>query len=139
MFCGSIFNKRRRQTKRQREASIKLRKDMDQLSAWVMELIRKPRASSNAASPSSFEGDEWIERQRTGDVIELSWACLAVAVSAEKERPKTRRVGDEVQSFSIVAASCLLKELDRVTKPTSMKGVRGGGVRVKPRQGKKLK
>jgi hypothetical protein len=135
VFCGSIFSKKSSQTKRQREASIKLGKEMDEISTWVVKLILEPSAPIDAAPPSPFEGDEWIETRRREDVIELAWACLVAAESAEKQRPNSRRRRDEVQSFSTVAACCLLKELDGVTKPTKTKGDGGGGVRVGASQG----
>ncbi|KAK7981199.1 FAD/NAD(P)-binding domain-containing protein [Apiospora arundinis] len=119
VFTGNIFNKSGVQTKRQRDRSTKLKEAFDRMSKTTVGLIRKNRH----AHDDEVEGPERADD--TGSTLglnndplaalELSLACLHVG-RRKQHNPSSGRWGqkgdDGFQSFKVVAASCVTRELD---------------------------
>ncbi|TWU72186.1 hypothetical protein ED733_001553 [Metarhizium rileyi] len=114
VFCGSVLNKRGTQTRRQRDASIRLKEDTDRIITWISKLIR---------NQGGYTGDDSADYRQSSDhgntdedeygALQLSWACLAVGCTEEPNKfsPMYHGTG-ELESFRVVAAACLLKELN---------------------------
>lgn len=106
-FCGFILNKRGGQTRRQHDSSKKLKEETDRVTAWIVELIRG-RGTGN--------DDETIASRVLGGseaALELCYACVAVGCIKDAGASSPLYHGTcELQSFSVVAACCLVKELN---------------------------
>ncbi|KHN97503.1 RNA-dependent RNA polymerase [Metarhizium album ARSEF 1941] len=110
VFCGSVLNKTGTQTRRQRDASIRLKEDTDRILTWICSLIR------NRIDDRRGHSGDWGRFEDNDDehvAIQLCWACLVVGCieQADNFGPTYHRTG-ELESFRIVAAACLLKELN---------------------------
>ncbi|KAH0496216.1 hypothetical protein TgHK011_003588 [Trichoderma gracile] len=115
-FCGSILNPRGSQTKRQRESSIKLKEEMDRVMSFFVKQMRDRGGDANGvtddvASMATEEGGR-SEREMM-NAVELCWACVVAGSAAILDRSHT---GDQkpLESFRVVAASCLVKELNEL-------------------------
>ncbi|KAL7906964.1 RdRP domain-containing protein [Trichoderma velutinum] len=113
-FCGSILNPKGSQTRRQRDSSIKLKEEMDRIMNFFTKQIRDRSggAIGNAddAASTSTDDDGQSERERM-NAVELCWAC--VVVGSEQDAADNHHGGEKThESFRVVAASCLVKELD---------------------------
>jgi hypothetical protein len=106
VFCGSIFNKRGSQTRRQRDSSIKLREEIDRVMDWIVKLMRE----SNALEGEDGEDEGSIEH---GDMaaLELCLACLVVGCVKEPKQEVAYQGNSQLNSFKLVAAGCVVKEL----------------------------
>jgi hypothetical protein len=124
VFCGFILNKRGAQTRRQGDSSIKLKDETDRIMTWIVKQIRDRGVVDGAETLSTATGvDETSSRWRE-DAIELCWACVAVGCNKEKAPPVYHGTG-ELESFRIVAACCLIKELNSLVRKMDM--LAGGG------------
>ncbi|CEI65400.1 hypothetical protein FVEN_g6183 [Fusarium venenatum] len=125
VFCGFILNKRGAQTCRQGDASIKLKEEIDSTMAWIIKLIRDRSVGDGAETLSTVtETDAATSRWRE-DAIELCWACVAVSCIEKENAPDVYHGDGELESFRIVAASCLVKELNSLAR--KMETVAGRG------------
>lgn len=118
VFTGFIFNKTGRQTNRQRDRSMKLKDEYDRVATWITKQLR---------SPTAVEGD-YAESHK--EAVELCFAALCDGVGYDEGGAKldtrSRRTLSAVQSFKVVAAAALLRELNVVDKVAQTRG-RGGG------------
>ena len=128
VFTGNIFNKSGVQTKRQRDRSTKLKEAFDRVSKTTMALIRKNK--------HGHDDDEVEEAGRGEDVgstvgmdsdplaaLELSLACLHVGRRKQQNLSGGRwgQKGDNgFQSFRVVAASCVTRELNLAVRHAEM-------------------
>ncbi|KAH7153076.1 RNA dependent RNA polymerase-domain-containing protein [Dactylonectria macrodidyma] len=106
-FCGFILNKRGGQTRRQRDSSKKLKEEIDRVTAWIVKLIRDRGVGNDDESVASsvLQGSE--------AAVELCWACVAVGCIKDASASSPLYHGTcELQSFRVVAACCLIKELN---------------------------
>lgn len=132
VFCGFILNKRGSQTRRQRDSSIKLKEEMDRHMAWMVKLIRDRGMGNDGDTATSVTGSVAESNRWMEDVIELCWACVAVGCVKEGGASPLYHGTGELQSFRVVAACCLLKELNNLTRKMEAAseggyvGVRGG-------------
>lgn len=117
-FCGSILNPKGSQTRRQRDSSIKLKEEMDRVMHFIVKLIRDRSGgvtgNEDDALSVATDNDGQSERERM-NAVELCWAC--VIVGGEKDSGKGQNHhGNEkpLESFRVVAASCLVKELNEL-------------------------
>ncbi|QUC19185.1 uncharacterized protein UV8b_03426 [Ustilaginoidea virens] len=94
VFCGSVLNLRGRQTRQQRDTSKKLKDEADRLMTWVSKLIRNQN--------SGDEPDTGKE-----EAVQLCMTCVVVGCATEERNSKQ----DQLHSFRVVAAACLLKEM----------------------------
>lgn len=112
VFIGNIMNRSSGgvQTRRQRDNSIKLKEEFDQLAAWVARSMRNVRQD---VEPTGYQGEF--------DNLHLCMAC--VHAGGEKDDSGTGNGGylANLQSFRIVAACVLLAELNLLD------GASGGG------------
>lgn len=126
VFCGFILNKRGGQTRRQRDSSIKLKEEIDRIITFIVKQIRDrgvgndAETLSTATEASAAAPNRWRE-----DVVELCWACVAVACIKKEDAPFVYHRTGELQSFRVVAACCLLKELNSLAR--KMDASSGGG------------
>lgn len=115
VFCGSILNRQGIQSRQQREASIRLKEETDRVMTWIAKLIHDGILKKDeAVTCHGYEsGDESGESDREEyDALRLSWACLVVGCAKTVEEGERGNVEmGELQSFRVVAAACLLKEL----------------------------
>ncbi|KAG5661047.1 hypothetical protein KAF25_002690 [Fusarium avenaceum] len=124
VFCGFILNKRGAQTRRQGDSSIKLKEETDRIMTWIVKQIRDRGVSDDAETMNTATGvSEGSSRWRE-DVVELCWACVAVGCIKEKAPPVYHGTG-ELESFRIVAACCLMKELNSLVAKMDL--LAGGG------------
>ncbi|RFU80163.1 RNA-dependent RNA polymerase [Trichoderma arundinaceum] len=136
-FCGSIMNRKGSQTRRQRDSSIKLKEEMDGLMNFIVKLIRDRSGGAtgyaNDASSVVTEEEGNTERERI-NALELSWACVIVGCGKSRKQ-KRRYYGGEkpLESFRVVAASCLVKDLDQLLTRKRI-GRAGGYVGVNGRR-----
>lgn len=113
VFTGCIFNKSGTQTRRQRDKSTRLKDEFDRIAKWVESVIRKQKIASRVDRDDADDDDDHADTGATG--LELSVACLNVGCVPNRIIAGSR-TGDEFQSFKVVAASCVLRELDAAIK-----------------------
>ncbi len=130
VFIGHIINRSGVQSNRQRDKSVKLKEEFDRIATGISRMISNyrvpgvgPEAAQAAPLPSS-----------SLDGLAMSIACLHVGCE-EAERPaeqggrRHRLLGADFQSFKIVAATVLARELRRHEngpKPTRTEGQDAG-------------
>ncbi|ATY60774.1 rna-dependent rna polymerase [Cordyceps militaris] len=108
-FCGSILNKRGVQSRQQRETSIQLKDETDRVMTWITKLIRD--GVERIDDEDVYYSDESDEDDYSA--LRLSWACLVVGCSKPADGVKAPDRGTgELKSFRVIAAACLLKELN---------------------------
>ncbi|KAF4986827.1 hypothetical protein FGRMN_10645 [Fusarium graminum] len=125
VFCGFILNKRGAQTRRQGDSSVKLKEEIDRIMTWIVKQIRDRGVSGEAETLSTATGVGEAPLRWKEDVIELCWACVAVGCIKKENAPLLYHGTGELESFRVVAASCLLKELDALAR--KMDVIAGGG------------
>ncbi|PTB63748.1 RdRP-domain-containing protein [Trichoderma citrinoviride] len=133
-FCGSILNPRGSQTRRQRDSSIKLKEEMDKVMSFYVKQMRDRGGGANGttddAASTATDEDRQSEKEMM-NAVELCWACVIVGSEAVNGK---RYMGDQkpLESFRVVAASCLVKELNelltrkRIGRMGGYVGVRSG-------------
>lgn len=131
VFCGSIFNKAGAQTRRQKDNSKKLKAEFDRLSEWLVgQMRRKLRTVDQEASSIynntssnqySFLSDDPVTRMLAPnrEALEMSYSCLMVGLMPNEGFELED--GKQLQSFKVIAASVLLKELTELVNR-----IRGG-------------
>ncbi|KAJ4007046.1 hypothetical protein NW752_010460 [Fusarium irregulare] len=125
VFCGFILNKRGAQTRRQNDSSIKLKEEIDRIMTWIVKQIRDRGVGDKAETLSTAtEADAATSRWRE-DVVELCWACVAVACIKRENAPFLHRGTEDLESFRVVAACCLTKELNNLAQKMEFEA--GGG------------
>lgn len=125
VFCGFILNKRGAQTRRQGDSSIKLKEEIDRTMTWIVKQIRdRGVGDSTETLSTATEADAAASRWRE-DVVELCWACVAVGCIKKENAPFLYHGTGELESFRIVAACCLIKELNSLAR--KMETAAGGG------------
>ncbi|KAI5458153.1 RNA dependent RNA polymerase-domain-containing protein [Mariannaea sp. PMI_226] len=118
VFCGFILNKRGGQTRRQRDSSIKLKEEVDGALTWIVKNMRGLGKDTDVESVQSGVG-----RGREA-AVELCWACLAIGCIKSPASPLYYGSA-KLESFRVVAACCLVKELNILAK--HMEVASGGG------------
>lgn len=131
VFCGSIFNKAGAQTRRQKDNSKKLKAEFDCLSEWLVgQMRRKLRTvdqeassiyNSSSSNQYSFLSDDPVTRMLAPnrEALEMSYSCLMVGLMPNEGFELED--GKQLQSFKVIAASVLLKELTELVNR-----IRGG-------------
>ena len=116
-FCGFILNKRGSQTRRQRDSSIKLREEMDRVSTWIVNEIRERGESTSQE-----------------DVVELCLACVQVGCIKDTTGTVLHHGNGDMYSFRVLAACCLIREVNGLMRKAEddhggggLVGVSGGG------------
>jgi hypothetical protein len=100
VFVGFIVNKAGVQTHRQRDRSVKLKDEFERITTWITREMRNPTSISGHTS--------------TLDALELCLACLNIGcerVYKEVAHPGHRSSSQDIESFKVVAATALLREL----------------------------
>ncbi|KKO98230.1 hypothetical protein THAR02_09660 [Trichoderma harzianum] len=136
-FCGSILNPRGSQTRRQRDSSIKLKEEMDRVMNFFAKLIRDRTGGATGiaddAASVATDDDGQSERERM-NAVELCWACVVVGSEKDVQADGQHESEKPLQSFRVVAASCLVKELNELLTRKRLGRVGGYlGVRSGPR------
>ncbi|OAA55404.1 RNA-dependent RNA polymerase [Cordyceps fumosorosea ARSEF 2679] len=133
VFCGSVLNRQGIQSRKQREASMRLKEETDRHMAWIAKLIHdgitKKKTEEGGAGAVAYhdydsgddddDDDDDDESDGDGeeyDALRLAWACLVVGCAKTKVEPgrdeeEEEEGEEELQSFRVVAAACLLREL----------------------------
>ncbi|KAH6851365.1 RNA dependent RNA polymerase-domain-containing protein [Chaetomium sp. MPI-CAGE-AT-0009] len=116
VFVGFILNKSGVQTHRQRDRSVKLKDEFERITSWITREMRKPTSASGYTSEL--------------DGLELCLACLSVGCEKKRRQmlPGHRSSAQDIDSFKIVAAAALMRQLTALEK--SMPGQEyayGGG------------
>jgi hypothetical protein len=100
VFVGFIINRTGIQTHRQRDKSIKLKDEFERITAWIVNQMRNPTSATS--------------KKTEQDSLELCLACVHVGcmkdVHCLSSRVRTNDTG--LESFKVVAAAVLLRELD---------------------------
>lgn len=125
VFCGFILNKRGAQTRRQGDSSIKLKEETDRIMTWIVKQIRDRGVSDDAETMSTATGVSEVSSRWREDVVELCWACVAVGCIKKENAPLVYHGTGELESFRIVAACCLMKELNSLVAKMDL--LAGGG------------
>ncbi|QYT03795.1 RNA-dependent RNA polymerase [Trichoderma simmonsii] len=136
-FCGSILNPKGSQTRRQRDSSIKLKEEMDRTMNFFAKLIRDRSGGATGiaddAASVATDDDGQSERERM-NAVELCWACVVVGSEKDVQADGHHESEKPLQSFRVVAASCLVKELNELLTRKRLGRVGGYlGVRSGPR------
>lgn len=107
VFVGFIMNKTGVQSQRQRDRSVKLKDEFERITAWIMREMRHPLSVSGLTSEL--------------DALELCLACLHVGCQKppQEHRAGHRSAAHNIESFKIVAASALLRELAVLERGTA--------------------
>ncbi len=131
VFTGSIVNKTGSQTMRQRDRSRKLHEEFERTSAWITSQMRPTTRPDDGSEEvgNALGWPTWLENRRR--VLELCLACvhnqeeektaeaeaevkMGTGTGARQPRPAGRRDDNVVESFWIVAALALIREIDFV-------------------------
>ncbi|KAF4415615.1 RNA-directed RNA polymerase [Fusarium acutatum] len=124
-FCGFILNKRGAQTRRQGDSSIKLKEEIDRIMTCIVKQIRDRGVGDGAETLSTATDADAAPSRWREDVVGLCWACVAVACIRKEFAPIVYHGTGELESFRIVAACCLLKELNNLARKMEISA--GGG------------
>lgn len=133
VFCGFILNKRGSQTRRQRDASIKLQEDVERHMTWMVKMLRDDNtADDNLETGSVASGATSSTAQGSSHehAIELAWACVVVGCARADRAPDKHHVIDGLASFRVLAACCLLKDLEMLEIAAAANAGAGGFVGV---------
>ncbi|ATY61703.1 RNA dependent RNA polymerase [Cordyceps militaris] len=132
-FCGDILNKTGAQSRRQRDLSMRMKEEMDRLMSWIVKLIRNPEARFGGPGGN---GDGALVSPARLQSLEMAVACFQIDLERDatlaatapapaaggdgERRTRGRRSvgGERIQSFRVIAAACMLNELEAVTKET---------------------
>lgn len=146
VLTGTVFNKSGKQTRRQRENSMKMKEKTSDVFAWLVSLLRNgegPPFDDDAASVTSEAsglsagmkgltlGSKRFETRVRS--LELCIACLRVGGEKGRRGWGGRRWGgeEEIRSFRVVAGSCVLRGLDQyafdLEEARRRRSERGGG------------
>ncbi|OAA57426.1 RNA-dependent RNA polymerase [Niveomyces insectorum RCEF 264] len=114
VFIGSIINRTGAQTTRQRDRSRKLRDAFERISAWITAQIRPHHRADDFAEGEKEDDENKDEDEDDSnsnsnsnsrlDTLALCWAAACLRVHDE----------DDVESFWLVAAAALLREIEFV-------------------------
>jgi len=122
VFVGFIINKSGVQTRRQRDRSVRLKDEFERITSWIMRQMRHPPSSQTTGITNEL------------DSLELCLACVHVGCVREREPHEipsytTRALNQEVESFRVVAACALMRELNALEMgmKTNNRGGGGGG------------
>ncbi|RYP80945.1 hypothetical protein DL769_002223 [Monosporascus sp. CRB-8-3] len=127
VFTGCIFTKSGMQTRRQRDKSTRLKDEFDRIAKWTESVIRKQEIESRVDDDADNDDEGRTETGVSG--LELSVACLQVGCAPSRVVAGSRN-GEVFQSFKVIAASCVLRELDFAIKRQEIAAgasVMGGG------------
>jgi hypothetical protein len=115
VFVGFIMNKTGVQSTRQRDRSVKLKDEFERITSWITREMRNPSSLSGHTSEL--------------DALELCIACLYAGCEKEQRdlRPGQRSSSRDLESFKIVAAATLMRELSLLEKGTAGKAYAYGG------------
>ena len=104
VFVGFILNRSGVQTHRQRDRSVKLKDGFEKIASWITREMRKPISISGYTSEL--------------DALELCLACLIVGCEKKPRQllPGHRSSAQDIESFKIVAAAALTRELTALEK-----------------------
>lgn len=112
VFTGSIFSASGVQSRRQRDRSLQLKDEFDRIARWTENLIRR-RTSANGKSNE----DDYEPYESSNGTLALSIACLQVSHLKEVQGiGKMGRSKDDLQSFRVISACCVMRELNAATK-----------------------
>ncbi|KAK3356793.1 RNA dependent RNA polymerase-domain-containing protein [Lasiosphaeria hispida] len=112
VFVGFVLNKTGVQSRRQRDRSVKLKDEFDRVSKLTTRQMRRP------VSTDRHSGEL--------DALELCLACVKVGCTKEPRRDYAwKRANSGIESFRVVAASALLRELNSLKSQRSEHS--GGG------------
>ncbi|KAJ4288800.1 hypothetical protein N0V88_007127 [Collariella sp. IMI 366227] len=135
VFVGFIMNKSGVQTTRQRDRSVKLKEEFERITTNIMREMRHPTPVSDSVSNGKTGGEL--------GALELCLACLYEGCRKEQRemRPSQRSSAEDIESFKVVAAASLMREL--AIKEREMFGQAyafgvGGSVGVGGRTGGKI-
>ncbi len=100
VFVGFVINKSGVQTRRQRDSSVKLKEEFEHITAGITREMRNPTAPTGGLF-------------RELGALELCLACLNVGCERQYRelRPGHRISSQDLQSFKIVAAAAVIREL----------------------------
>lgn len=128
VFTGNIFNKSGVQTRRQRDQSIKLKEAFDRMSKTTVALIQKNKHGHDDADAEYNAASTLLDYNALA-ALELSLACLHVGRRKQRNRVGGRWSQNDndsgFQSFKVVAASCVTKDLDLAIRRAGV--MEGGG------------
>lgn len=111
-FCGSIFNSKGSQTRRQRDTSIKLGDDIDRLMSWIKGLMEEDDDDEDHGEDLVIRGFGLTGAQTT---LEISLAC--VHAGCQDTSKETAKHGSKsLESFRVIAACTMLKTLEKLEK-----------------------
>ncbi|KAK8087511.1 hypothetical protein PG994_002485 [Apiospora phragmitis] len=134
VFTGNIFNKSGIQTPRQRDRSINLKEAFDRMCKTAVALIRKNKHGHGEADLEEDDVASTVLDYNPLAALELSLACLHVGRRKQQNGNGGRwgQKGDNAgfQSFKVVAASCVTRELDLAIQRAEMAegvSILGGG------------
>ncbi|KAK3314501.1 RNA dependent RNA polymerase-domain-containing protein [Apodospora peruviana] len=117
VFVGFIINKSGVQTRRQRDRSTRLKDEFDRITAWIMKQMRTPASSLATGHTSQF------------DALELCLACVHIGCLKQPIQitAYSRPIAQEVESFRVVAACALIRELNLLEQGMTAHKRGGGG------------
>ncbi|KAK0710786.1 RNA dependent RNA polymerase-domain-containing protein [Lasiosphaeris hirsuta] len=123
VFVGFVLNKTGVQSRRQRDQSIKMKDEFDRISKLTTRQMRRPVSTNGEVGEL--------------DALELCLACVNIGCTKEPRPDYTwrNRVNDGMESFKVVAASALMRELNSLK---SQRGESTGGGFVGVKGGHKM-
>ncbi len=115
VLAGFVLNKSGVQSNRQRDRSTKLKDEFERIGAWITRQMCQPEPTDGYVGELG--------------ALELCLACLKIAC-AKKPRPAQswyRNASVNIQSFRVVAASALMRELNTVARGARAAQADSGG------------
>jgi hypothetical protein len=113
VFTGNIFSGSGVQTRRQRDRSLQLKDEFDRIARSFENLIRRRTTASSAK-----QDDQSNAAEDPMEALMMSLACLEVSQGkgTHGDRSANGRMNDEYQSFKIISACCVIRELNAANK-----------------------
>ncbi|KAL5396190.1 hypothetical protein PMIN03_012983 [Paraphaeosphaeria minitans] len=109
VFTGNMFSTSGILTRRQRDRSLQLKDEFDRIARWVENLIRR-----RTTVASTQQDDSTVAPEDPMDALMMSIACLEASQSkgTHGDRFTHGRWTSEYQSFQIISACCVIRELN---------------------------
>lgn len=124
VFCGSTLSKRGVQSRRQREASIRLKKVIDRSTMWISKLIRGG-TNQGGDSVTNLGSESDASESDKHRALQSCWVCLVVGCAAAADGVKASNCGAlDARTFSRRCCNLLAATRSKKSSPSSISGLR---------------
>ncbi|PHH50770.1 putative RNA-dependent RNA polymerase 2 [Ceratocystis fimbriata CBS 114723] len=112
VFCGFIFNRDGTQSRRLRDASVKIRPQVDDLFDFI---VKRMRCKDRAAPPEATAATILAGGRLDYTALEMCLACFKTRPATVVNQSGAMAPRQQLRGFRVIAAACLLREVKAIT------------------------